>query len=245
MGHTPDQHVEHAEHAGHHAQDPFNKRVAMTIAILAAGLAGVTLLSHRGHTETLSLLAEANSIQTEAAALQTKANIYHTRESDQWAFYQAKNIRSYEFQAYLKLMTFLAKEPGTEKAQEEARQYWAKQVDKYEGKRDKDGKRAGELAQIRQQAEQLQATAERYQQEAEDTLKKAKAKKGESHHIHTSVNWIDSGHLAIELALILCSVAVLTKERSFWFSGGAVAVVGAGLAGFGLVRWLFLDGSPH
>src|SRR5579872_4306553 len=107
MGHTPDQHVEHAEHAEHHAQDPFFKRVAMTIAIIAAVLAGVTLLSHRGHTETLSLQADAN--------------IHHTKASDQWNFYQAKNIRSYLYQAFLAQSEFVPVTPETEQARKKAR----------------------------------------------------------------------------------------------------------------------------
>src|SRR4051794_39260309 len=101
MGHTTDKRLEHAEHTQHHAHDPFDRRVAMSMAIIAAVLAGVTLLSHRGHTETLRLRAEANSIQTEAARLHTLANIAHTQATDTWGMYQAKNIRSHEFQAYL------------------------------------------------------------------------------------------------------------------------------------------------
>lgn len=61
---------EHAEHA----KDPFDKRVAVTMAIIAAMLAvdGVT-----GHMLT-----------TEELLLQQKA-------SDQWSYYQAKSIRRY------------------------------------------------------------------------------------------------------------------------------------------------------
>ena len=50
------------------------------------------MLSHRGHTETLRLQGEANRLQTEA-------DILHTRASDQWGFYQAKNIRAHEYRA--------------------------------------------------------------------------------------------------------------------------------------------------
>src|SRR5271166_5775035 len=62
---------EHAEHA----REPFEKRVATTMAIIAAALAVVSVL---GHIET-----------TEELLLQQRA-------SDQWAFYQAKSIRRYE-----------------------------------------------------------------------------------------------------------------------------------------------------
>src|SRR5438270_6815383 len=62
---------EHAEHA----RAPFDKRVAATMAMIAAALAVVSVL---GHIET-----------TEELLLQQKS-------SDQWAFYQAKSIRRYE-----------------------------------------------------------------------------------------------------------------------------------------------------
>ena len=63
---------EHAEHAQHNrALAP----VSVTMAILAVLVAVVTLLGHRAHTEEVVLQAKA---------------------SDQWAYYQAKNIRRHE-----------------------------------------------------------------------------------------------------------------------------------------------------
>jgi hypothetical protein len=60
---------EHAEHARH---NPAIAPVSLTMAILAVLLATVSLLGHRAHTEEI--------------LLQSKA-------SDQWAYFQAKNIR--------------------------------------------------------------------------------------------------------------------------------------------------------
>jgi hypothetical protein len=60
---------EHAEHAKH---DPSLAPVSLTMAVLAVMVAVVSLLGHRAHTEEVVLQAKA---------------------SDQWAFYQAKNIR--------------------------------------------------------------------------------------------------------------------------------------------------------
>jgi hypothetical protein len=60
---------EHAEHAKH---DPTLAPVSITMAILAVLVAVVTLVGHRAHTEEVVLQAKA---------------------SDQWAYYQAKNIR--------------------------------------------------------------------------------------------------------------------------------------------------------
>jgi hypothetical protein len=60
---------EHAEHAKH---DPTLAPVSVTMAILAVLVAVVSLLGHRSHTEEVVLQAKS---------------------SDQWAYYQAKNIR--------------------------------------------------------------------------------------------------------------------------------------------------------
>ena len=62
---------EHSEHA----KDPFDKRVAATMAILAATLAIVSVAGHIATTEELLL---------------------QQKVSDQWSYYQAKSIRRYE-----------------------------------------------------------------------------------------------------------------------------------------------------
>ena len=61
--------MEHAEHA---KEDPTLAPVSLTMAVLAVLVAVVSLLGHRAHTEEVVLQAKS---------------------SDQWAYYQAKNIR--------------------------------------------------------------------------------------------------------------------------------------------------------
>ncbi len=63
------------EHAEHAKEDPTLAPVSVTMAILAVLVAVVTLMGHRAHTEEVVLQAKA---------------------SDQWAYYQAKNIRRHE-----------------------------------------------------------------------------------------------------------------------------------------------------
>ena len=75
MSHGPEHHIEHAEHAVHASHDEFNKRVTMSIAIVAAVLACVTMLGHRAHNETLILQGDALRIQGEALQLQSNASI--------------------------------------------------------------------------------------------------------------------------------------------------------------------------
>ena len=63
---------EHAEHGKH---DPNLAPVSLTMAALAVLVAVASLLGHRAHTEEVLLQAKA---------------------SDQWSYYQAKNIRMHE-----------------------------------------------------------------------------------------------------------------------------------------------------
>ena len=66
-------HEELQEHA-EHAHQPFDKRVAATMAGIAAILALVSVLAQHYNTETI---------------------VAQQLASDQWAFYQAKDIRRY------------------------------------------------------------------------------------------------------------------------------------------------------
>jgi hypothetical protein len=75
---------EHAEHAAH---NPSMAPVSLTMAILAVLVAVVSLLGHRAHTEEV--------------VLQTKA-------TDQWAYYQAKNIRRHTDEVFADLAAVMA-----------------------------------------------------------------------------------------------------------------------------------------
>jgi hypothetical protein len=68
------------EHAEHGAHEPGLAPVTVTMAIFAVLVAAASLLGHRAHTEEL--------------LLQTKA-------TDQWAYYQAKDIRRRSYELFL------------------------------------------------------------------------------------------------------------------------------------------------
>ncbi len=65
---------EELEEHVHHAQEPYEKVVAGTMAIIAVLLAGVSVLGQHFNTEML---------------------LNQELSSDQWAYYQAKDIRRY------------------------------------------------------------------------------------------------------------------------------------------------------
>jgi hypothetical protein len=195
MSHT-EHNLEHAEHAQHPEHDPLNRKVAMTMVIIAAFLAAAGMISHRGHTETLQLTIEGN--------------IYHTKASDAWNYYQAKNTLTRHY----KVLRMEAKG-------EDTKTYLDPEIQAYEGPKGKGGK----LEKLRHEAEELQEKGEHYEHT--------------SHEVHQHVNWIDYGHLSLELALVLSSITVLTKQRGFWYFGMAAAAVGVVLVltgATGLVR---------
>src|SRR5947209_6904095 len=93
---------EEVEEHVHHAHEPFDKRVAGSMAIIAALLAVVSVLGQHFNTEKLLSQQQA---------------------SDQWAYYQAKDIRRYTAQLAGDILNQMKAEAGVAKkyAQDGAR----------------------------------------------------------------------------------------------------------------------------
>jgi len=197
MSHGTEEHLEHAEHAQHPVHDPFYRQVAMTMAIVAAVLACVTMLSHREHTETLRL--------------QNEASIHQTEASDKWAHYQAKKNREYQYEIAEEMLASLAdagKGPPSKDSSSASskKENWNQKVARYKE----------ETAEIRKDAE-------KDERDAGESQKK-------SHRAHDRADRFDLGELGVELSLVLCSLAVLTKRPRFWHVGIGIGILGAGVA---------------
>ncbi len=82
--------------------------ISLTMAILAVLIATVSLLGHRSHTEEILL---------------------QNRATDQWAYYQAKNIRRNNLEALDDVLTAL-KNTKEERAQEVQKRFH-EEIDKY------------------------------------------------------------------------------------------------------------------
>lgn len=96
---------EHAEHAAH---EPSLAPVTITMAIFAVLVAAIGLLGHRTHTEEL--------------LLQTKA-------TDQWAYYQAKDIRRRSYELFIDEVSVFAVQNADQA--EKVKQKYEKEVDRY------------------------------------------------------------------------------------------------------------------
>ncbi len=214
MTHGPEHHMEEAEHFKHSAHDPFDKRVAMTIAIVAAVLACVTMLSHRAHNQTLQL--------------QLKATDEFTKASNTWNQFQAQKNRQYLYETQTLLARVATRNRGATGAQEPA----LSPAEKEQAAKDqtKLQKMEDDIDRYRKQTDKLKEKAEGLQEEAARL-------RGESKHMHHVGDQYDLAELAVEFGLVLCSVAVLTKFRGFWYTG-----IGCGLLGMviGMTTWFGL-----
>lgn len=163
-------HTHHAEHGGE--ENPLIIPVSLTMSILAVLVAVATLFGHRAHTEELLLQAQA---------------------TDQWAYYQAKNIRLHEMQVVvdqLDVMTTVDKEKAAK-----LREKYQKEVERYSADKDSISEKAKE-------------------QEAERDVLRAKADR------------FDAGEGILEIALVICSLTLLTDKKIFWYAAMLIGAVG-------------------
>jgi len=113
----------HGGHGGEHI-GPLVIPVSITISILAVLIAAVTLLGHRAHTEEVLLQGKA---------------------FNQWAYYQAKNIRLRELQSFRDLLGVVSTEDKAKAG--EIREKYAKEVERYGGDKEDISKEAKDLEQ--------------------------------------------------------------------------------------------------
>jgi hypothetical protein len=90
------------EHAEHAHSDPSLAPVSLTMAVFAVLVAVAALLGHRAHTEEVVLQAKS---------------------SDQWAFYQAKNIREHQDELFVASAANGASASDRQKIAQEAERY--------------------------------------------------------------------------------------------------------------------------
>ena len=233
---------EEAEHAAHHAQDPFDKRVAMSMVVIAAILAMVKVMGHRTHNDTL--------------AYRIESGVHHTQESDQWNFFQAKRMREALARQDAKLLLHLsapakdgpAPTPGplpdrARRLEELTKELKQSEVVEPGAVAEKllvaADKRYQKMLGERYppaQAERIvdaEITADRYRAEGGVLIEKAKGKQKDaaqaveaSEHKHHQATFFDLGELGVEMALVLSSVAILTRRPSYWYGGLLLGVAG-------------------
>lgn len=254
---------EEAEHASHHAEDPFAKRVALSMVVIAALLAGVKVLAHYTHNETLIF-------QIKAGVYQGKANAYETSSANLWSFFQAKKMREVLAAQDAKLLLqqtatggaaqegafagregalkSLIKDLDDEKVPDSGK-VAAKLLDRAEGRFAallKDGVPAGKArpvadaeltaARYREEGNVIRGRAVAEGEKAKKYVEQAETYRETSEKFHAQAMWFDVGELAVELGIVLASVAILSKDRRFWYAGMAMALLGALIVALGWFR---------
>jgi hypothetical protein len=152
---------ESTENAG----EPFEKRVALTMAILAASLAVVSVMGHMANTEEI---------------------LNQQKASDQWSYYQAKSIRRYESEIARDVL----------------------------------------LASKAPKADEYEKNFVRYQKETDEIEKEAKGLEEDSHMKGRQSFRFEIGEVFLEVAIVLASVAILTKRQLIWLGSVGVGLVG-------------------
>jgi Domain of unknown function (DUF4337) len=219
MSHGPEHQIEHAEHAAHAAGDAFNRVVTMSIAIVAAFLACVTMLGHRAHNDTLRL-------QGEALELQTKASIQSTETANKWAYYQTKNMFNLESEIMSDMLEVMTTRDDRKPQYDAAVKRYRKNVNEYKGTGKSEGEKVeneGKLQAIKRDAEEKEAKTKKLMEESQERLDK-------SHIAHEKGERFDVGELGLQFGVVLCSLAILTKSRGFWIAGLISSALGAAVA---------------
>ncbi len=263
MSHGPEHHIEHAEHAAHASHDAFDRQVTISIAIVAAVLAFVTMMGHRSHNETLRL-------QGEALRLQTEGGVQYAQASDRWAQYQAYNIRSHLYLALIeqgelnaafadrmeKRISSLAKQGSEDENDASQDAGESKAPDAAQSKQTSKPKNAIDWKTVRGRWEkqmneykkekmpETKKLAEELTAKGEEDMKGASEYLEKSHAVHLRCDRLDFGELGLQLGVVLCSLSILTKRRGFWQLGLLCAVAGFLVALTGVFD-LFLDAGHH
>ena len=164
-----------------------NKRVALLISVLALFLAGAETLAKSAQTEALGANVEA---------------------SNQWAYFQARTIRSTVLKTADEALALMP--PGADPAALKAkREEWAKTMARWESE-PSTGEGRKELSEKAKKSEERRDLAlERYHQ-------------------------YELASAAFQVGIVLASAEVITGIVALAFLGGGLGLIGLALAGFGL-----------
>jgi len=179
---------EHAEHAREH---PDLAPVSITMAVLAVLVATVSLMGHRTHTEEILL-------KNEEVLLQNKV-------TDQWAYYQAKNMRRHNDELFADLTTIVATKDA--EAAAKLKEKYRAEADRYKD----------EQKELDAKAREMENEGKLTRQEGDLTRRKA--------------DRFDLGEVFLEVALVITSITLLSGRRIYWHMGIFIAVVGVLVAG--------------
>jgi hypothetical protein len=156
------------------ASTAFEKKIALTIAILAVVL---SFVNNKGDNAKTDAIIKTNE------------------SSDQWAFYQAKSIKGHIAEMHEGLL----KELGGATPSEEAKKSSVRLQ--------------GEVARLGDEKKKIQEEAKQLHEEAD--------RQGKIN------DRCDLSALLLQIGIVICSVAILSSWKPFWYIGIVLGAVGA------------------
>ena len=157
------------------ARDPFDKKVALTIALIAICLSFISNVGDNAKTSAILRTSHA---------------------SDQWNFFQAKSTKALMTGMHGDLIMRLSTDERAEDARNQAMQI-GKEARRYDA----------ETAEMKATAEKLTA---------------------EAAHFSAINDRCDQASLLLQIAVVVCSVAILGQSHKFWWAGIALGIAGMG-----------------
>lgn len=124
------------EQAEEGAHDPSSAPVTVTMAILAVLVAAVSLLGHRAHTEEL---------------------LHQTKATDQWAYYQAKDVRRHTYELFIDETSIFALQNSDQI--EKLKEKYVREVERY---RDEQKEIEAEAQKLEDEVKREQRRADRF-----------------------------------------------------------------------------------
>lgn len=159
------------------AKDPFEKMVAISIAVMAVLLSYISMKGDNAKTDSV--------IKTNLA-------------TDQWGFYQSKSLKRHMAESEADLLKYLSTTPESTKRREE-----------------------------------LKAEAEKYKTDSDAIQKEAKKLEVDADDGGKMNDRCDFAGLFLQIAIVIASVAILSRQRLLWYAS-------LGLALFGAAKFFFL-----
>ncbi len=136
-----------------------------------------------------------DNAKTDAILQSIEASEKTTEASNQWAYFQSKSIKGHAYEIQHEVLPLVAEAPGTTGMREKLLADYGRKVGRYET----------EKAEIKERAEALEAQSRRHRAEAKLLI---------------DVNArCDTAALLLQIAVILCSVAILVHLAPFWYIG--------------------------
>lgn len=244
--------VEELKEGAEHAHNSGEKRIGLTMAIVAVLLAIATLMGHRAHTEE---------------------GLMQGKIVDEWNFYQAKHSRAHEYGAIAEVAALLpngkdlalkdykksldeecgtpaehgCSSPARDSAllrpllapaptAADSKQSTTDQdnsVEQHPPVKEDGAKEHGKEAPAAK--EQHEGKAPSRKPGAVSIQESAKEMEHEREMVERRANYYDGAELFLEISIVLCSIALLAEAKLFWQLSFITTILGIGVALWGVL----------